>query len=192
MPTNPVPNVLVSAGFLLWAPIGTAVPTNTVLGGVFTDAWPAAWLELGATDEGKTFSYEISVEPIEVAEFLDPVRFETVSRQGSMAFALADYTLTNVQKVMNGGTLAVTGVAPNELSTFTPPDPGEEVRAMIGFESLDNTFRLVLHQTINGSTIESQFQKPPQKALLPAEFQMEIPVGSTAPFSMYAVSALRG
>lgn len=192
MPTNPVPTVLTGAGYLLWAPLGSTLPSNTVSGGVFTDPWDAAWIELGATDEGKTFSYETTIEPIEVAEFFDPVRFETVSRQGSLAFALADYTLSNYEKVFNGGSLTVSGIAPDELSTYEPPDPGEEVRAMLGFESLDNTYRLVLHQVINGSNVESAFQKPPQKALLPAEFRMELPVGSSKPWTAYAVTDVRG
>lgn len=192
MPSNPVPTVLTGAGFLLWAPLGSTIPSNEISGGVFTDEWPTAWVELGATDEGKTLSYETSIEAIEVAEFLDPIRWETTSRQGSMAFALADYTLSNYEKVFNGGALTVSGSAPDELATYEPPDPGEEVRAMLGFESLDNTFRLILHQVINGSNVESAFQKPPQKALLPAEFRMEIPSGSTKPFTAYGVNDVRG
>lgn len=139
MPANPVPTLLTGAGFLLYAPLGSILPTNTIAGGVFTDPWDAAWIELGATDEGKTFTYETSIEAIEVAEFLDPVRYETVSRTGTFAFALADYALSNFERVFNGGALTITGIAPDQLATYEPPDPGEEVRAMLGFESLDNT-----------------------------------------------------
>ena len=43
------PNVLTDPGYLFIAPLLTTLPTNTVAGGVFTDAWPVAWLPLGAT-----------------------------------------------------------------------------------------------------------------------------------------------
>ena len=190
-PTNPSPKVMVDAGFLFWAPLGSALPTNTVAGSVFTDDWPVAWLPMGATEEGKTFANEISVEPITVAEFLDPLEYRTTERTSSLAFACADYTLATMERVFNGGALeVVSGTGATLLSSFEPPDPGEEIRAMLGFESLDNTFRLICRQTINSGSIESQFAKAPQKALLPATFNLEKPAGAK-PWIAFAAGAER-
>jgi hypothetical protein len=44
MPTMPIPNLLTDPGFLFSAPLGTALPTHTVAGSKFTDAWAAAWV----------------------------------------------------------------------------------------------------------------------------------------------------
>ena len=88
-PATATPNVLTDPGYLLIAPLSTAVPTNTVAGSVFTDAWNVAWINLGATTEGSTFSYSSTVEPIRVAELFDPISYRTTERAGTIAFNLA-------------------------------------------------------------------------------------------------------
>lgn len=188
MPSTAVPNILTDPGYLLVAPLSSTVPTNTVTGGVFTDSWDAAWISLGATEEGSTFSYNTTVEPISVAEFFDPISYRTTERAGSIAFNLADFTLSNYRRAMNGGVAALaatSGTGATALGTLEPPDPGEEVRSMIGWESLDNTLRVVCYQTIQGGEISSAFQKAPSKALIPCTFQMEVP-SSGKPFTMWS------
>src|SRR5688572_29213817 len=98
------PAVLTDPGYLFIAPLLSTLPTNTVAGSVFTDAWAAAWLPLGATEEGSTFSYETTVEPITVAEFFDPISYRTTGRAGSIAFNLANFGLSNYRRALNGGT----------------------------------------------------------------------------------------
>lgn len=193
MPTTAVPNVLVDPGYLFVAPLASTLPTNTVVGGVFTDAWPAAWLSLGATEEGSTFTYSSTVEPISVAEYFDPISYRTTERSGSIAFNLADWTLTNYRRAVNGGVAALTatsGTGDTTLGTLEPPEPGDEVRCMIGWESLDNTVRLVAHQTIQGGEVSSAFQRAPDKALIPCTFQMEVPSGGK-PWALYSAGADR-
>lgn len=187
------PNLLVNPGFLWLAPVGTAAPANTVSGGVFTDVVPAAWLPLGATQEGSTFTYGTDVEGIEVAEFLDPVRYETVSRAGSMAFALASFTLSNYRRALNGGVAALvptSGTGATALYTVEPPEPGQEVRAAVLWESTDSTVRVLIRQALQGGEIETQFQKAPDYAAIPCTFNVEIPtVGK--PFSIYGAGDTR-
>lgn len=191
MPSTATPNILTDAGYLFWAPLASALPTNTVSGSKFTDAWPVAWISLGATEEGSTFSYEVNVEAVTVAEFFDPITYRTTERSGAFAFSLADWTLANVKRVFNGGTLTVvSGTGATQLNKYTPPAAGAEVRAMIGWESLDNTVRLICHQTINSGTIETAFKKSPDKALLPCEFKLEKPAASE-PFELYTAGTSR-
>jgi hypothetical protein len=175
MPTMPIPNLLTDPGFLFSAPLGTALPTHTVAGSKFTDAWAAAWVPCGATEEGSTFSYSTTVEPIRVAELFDPVKYATTDRAGSMAFSLASWTLTNWQLAMNGGTFAlVSGTGATQLNRYTPAAPGNEVRRMLGWESLDGTVRIVAYQTINGGEVASAFRRAPDKALIPFTFNFEV------------------
>ena len=193
MPSTAVPNILTEPGYLLIAPLGSTIPTNTVVGGVFTDAWDAAWLDLGATEDGSQFDYTLDVEPCEVAEFLDPIEFFTTGRSGTIAFNLADFTLSNYNRALNGGVAALTatsGTGDTTLGTLEPPTPGSEVRAMIGWESLDSTMRLICHQTLQGGTISSAFKRAPDKALIPCTFNLEVPSGGQ-PFTMYSAGADR-
>lgn len=191
--TIPIPKLLTDPGTLMIAPLGSTVPTNTVAASVFNDAWDAAWLGLGATEEGSTFNYSITVEPVKVAEFFDPITHRTTDRAGSIGFALADWTLTNLRRAINGGTAALaatSGTGATTLGTLEPPAPGAEVRAMIGWESLDNTVRLICHQTISGGEISSAFNKAPSKALIACVFQMEVPSGGK-PWTAYTAGADR-
>ena len=192
MPTTATPNVLTDPGYLFWAPLGSSEPTNTVAGSKFTDAWPVAWLSLGATEDGSEFNYEINVEAVRAAEFLDPIKWATTERNGNISFTMVNWTLTNLKYAMNGGTLTlVSGTGATALNSYTPPTPGSEVRAMIGWESLDSTVRLVMYQAINSGTVTSSFKKAPDKAGIAAQFNFEVPSSGT-PWKAYTAGTARG
>lgn len=191
MPTTAVPNILTDPGYLFWAPIATTEPVNTVVASKFTDAWAVAWISLGATEDGSEFGYQINVEPIMVAEFFDPIKYATVSRAGKLSFALADYTLSNWKRAANGGTVTVvSGTGATTLNKWEPPDPGSEVRAMLGWESLGNDYRIIIRQALNGVEINSAFKKSPSFATIPCEFNFEVP-SAAKPFTMYTAGTLR-
>jgi hypothetical protein len=193
MPSVDVPNVLTDPGYLFIAPLGSTLPAFTVVGSKFTDAWPVAWLPLGATDEGSQFDYSTKVEPITVAEFFDPIAYATTERAGSIAFNLANFTLSNYRRAVNGGVAALaatSGSGATALGTLEPPEPGAEVRAMVGWESLDNTLRLICHQCIQGGEISSAFRRAPQKAVIPCSYMLEVPSGGK-PWTMKSAGAAR-
>lgn len=191
MPSTATPNLLQDPGYLFWAPLGSAVPTNTVAGSVFTDTWPVAWVNLGATEEGSEFATETSVEAVRVAELFDPVRYNTVDRTGRISFALADFTLANLKRAMNGGTLTVvSGTGATTLTKFTPPAAGAEVRSMIGWESLDATVRLICHQTLQGGSVAIANRRRPAKATIPTTFNLEKPTATEA-YELYAAGTAR-
>jgi hypothetical protein len=187
------PLLLTDPGYLFGAPLGTTEPTNTVAGSVFTDAWAAAWLPLGATVDGSTLAYQVNIEPISVAEFFDPIKFVTTSRVGSFAFSMADFDLHSVKRAFNGGMAAITpisGSGATALAKVEPPNPGSELRIMLGWESLDNTTRVIMRQCIQGGEVQMQLQKAPAFAAVPATFSFEVPASLT-PFSIYSAGAAR-
>lgn len=189
--TTATPNLLQEPGYLHWAPLGTALPTHTVAGSKFTDTWPAAWINLGATEDGSTFKSETKVEPVKVAEFFDPIKYVTTERSGSFSAALASYTFSNLAKAMNGAAnVIVSGTGATQLNKLTPPAPGSEVRCMIGWESLDATLRIVAYQTFQGGAVASDFKKAPAKALIAVEFMFEVPT-SGVPFEMWSAGTAR-
>jgi hypothetical protein len=187
------PSILTDPGFLLIAPLGSTVPSNTVAGSVFTDSWDVAWLSLGATEDGSELSYASTVAPINVAEFYDPISLRTTERHGTIAFSLANWTLTNYRRALNGGTAALTatsGSGATALYNMSPPTPGSEVRAMIGWESLDHTVRFVGYQCFSGGEIRTAFKKAPAVAAIPCTFNFEIP-SSGKPFDIWGAGATR-
>lgn len=190
-PAIATPNLLTDPGTLLWAPLGTSLPTHASTASKFSDSWPTGWLGLGATQEGSNFSYTSEVEPITVAEFFDPIRYATTERSGSFAFALADFTLTNLKRAMNGGVITTTGSGATSVNKWEPPDPGGEVRAMIGWESQDNTTRFIGYQCLNSGEIASAFQKAPAFAVIPFAWNFEIPAGGTKPFGFWTAGVSR-
>lgn len=193
MPETAVPKILTDPGYLFIAPLGTALPTNTVAGSVFTDPWAAAWIPLGATEDGSEFAYSSTIEPITVAELFDPIEYRTTGRAGRIAFNLADWTLSMYRRALNGGIAPLTptsGTGATTLGTLEPPDPGGEVRSMIGWESLDNTTRLIARQTIQGGEITTAFRRAPAKAVIPCTFQMETPAAAK-PWVLFAAGEER-
>ena len=192
-PSSVAVNVLSDPGYLWMAPLGTAEPTTVVAGGKFTDALPAAWVPLGATTEGSTFSYSTSIEAIRVAEYFDPIKYSTTERNGTIAFNLANFTLSNWKRALNGGVgaLTSTGTTGTELTTFEPPAPGSEVRVMLMWESTDSTVRLLVRQGIQGGEVSSAFQKAPSIAAIPCTFSMEIPSSGVQPFKMWGAGLTR-
>ena len=189
------PVILTDPGMLWIAPLATADPSNTVTGSVFTDDPAAAWIPLGATEDGTTFNYQTNVQPITVAEFFDPIKYATTDRSGSIAFNLSSFTLSNYQRALNGGIAALTatsGTGATSLFTFSPPTPGNEVRAMILWESTDRTLRIRCSQCIQGGTVSSAFKKAPDNAAIPCTFNMEIPAGGSTPFTMWSAGTTRG
>lgn len=193
MPTTAVPTVLTDPGYLFWAPPGTAAPANTAVASKFSDAWPVAFKSLGATEDGSEFNYETRVEAITVAEFFDPIKWSTTERSGNFAFNLADYTLSNLARAlnMNPSAITTTGATTTEVNKLTPAAPGAETRCMIGWESLDGTMRLLAYQTINGGTIKSAFKKAPSIAVIPCQFNFEVPA-SGVPFDIWGTVTRKG
>lgn len=196
--TTATPLLMTDPGFLFAAPLGTALPAagvgGTVAGSVFTDAWPAGWVNLGATEDGSEFSFSTTVEPIRVAEIFNPVQYAVTEQATSMAFSLANFTAHNYRRAMNAGTgnlTVVSGTTATTLSKLTPPTPAQIVRSMIGWESLDATVRLIGYQVINGGEIKSAFKRAPDKAVIPFEVNFEVPASPTVPFDFFIAGVTR-
>ena len=88
--------VVVGAGTLYAAPLGTTEPTSV------TGAW-TGWTSLGYTDTGSTFDITPKVSPVEVEEEYWPIRQAITSYEGSITFALAEATAQNLLLSLNAG-----------------------------------------------------------------------------------------
>lgn len=185
------PNILIGPGTLYAAPLLTAEPTNTVVGSVFTDAWAVAWIPVGATDDGTEIKISTKIEAVNVAEIFDPIQWVTTSREAAVSFALADVTVSNLKRLMNGGTVTtVSGTGATTLTSFTPPTPGSEVRLMLGWESTDKTVRFIAYQAFQGGDITLGMKKAPKNTTLPGDFKLEVPAAGN-PFKFYTAGTVR-
>ncbi len=168
-PTLPVPNYLADPGVLYYAPIGTALPLNTVAGSVFTDVWATAgpWVALGMTESGSDMTLALTASPIVAAERLEPLAYRSTDRQTHVSFMLKGFTASNLAKTLNGATTTVTGTGATTLTQIDPPTLGMEIRCMLGWESQDNTVRWVAFQILNSGSIKMGFVKVPATTTLP-------------------------
>src|SRR5206468_2825510 len=155
------PNLLTDPGALYYAILGTTLPTNTVVGGVFTDSWPVAWISPGMTADGTEFHATTTSTPITAAEAIDPIAYRTTDRSTTLNF-----TATNVALALNGGPKAVTGSTGTTLTQVSPPAPGQEIRYMWGWESVNKDVRLIGYQGFNSGDLSVMLKKAPSTASL--------------------------
>lgn len=193
MPAMIVPKNALSfgAGYLLRAPLGSTLPSNTVAGSVFTDAWPAAWNLWGVTKEGHTLNLNIDTDAVEAAEYVDPLLNVTTGRTISVEAEMMQINLTTFKSAFNGGTLSTSGSGATLLSSYTLPAIGAEVRQFIGWESVDNTERWWGLQCFQTGSVGIQRKRGADNATLPLTFTME-PDASSQPIYFFSAGTLRG
>jgi hypothetical protein len=189
--TVPKTPLAIGPGYLYYAPPSSAMPANTVVGSVFTDAWPGAWLPWGVTREGHEFQYNVETDTIQAAEYFDPLVIVTTGRAAQIAFEVMVISATTMKRALNGGTAATSGAGTTLLTTVTPPAAGAEARAMVGWESQDSTERLIMEQAFNAGTLTIARRKGADNAGISLEFHAELPA-SGFPFISYYAGAARG
>jgi hypothetical protein len=188
--TYPPTNLLTDAGFLLWAPGGTALPANTVVGGVFTDPWPVAWIPLGMTTTGSKIDDNATTSEIESAESYYPLAYRTTKRAAAVSFNLMNFTATNLARALNGATTTVTGTTTTTLTQVDAPNPVNEIPCMIGYESLDGTVRWIGRQVRNSGNLSVALAKAPSTADIPWAANLEKPA-SAQPYSWFTAGTAR-
>jgi hypothetical protein len=191
-PTIVRPQLQGDPGFLYYAPLGTTMPTMSVTGSVYTDVWTAPWVWLGVSTTGSVWHYNITTAAVNGAEILDDLQYRTTGRTSSVAFNLMSYTATNLAIALNGATKTVTGSTTTTSTKVTPPLPGQEVRFMLGWESLDATVRKVAYQCINSGDIAETFAKAPATTDIPFTVNCEIPASPVVPFETWFAGVNRG
>jgi hypothetical protein len=186
------PNLIRDPGYLFWAPVGSTEPSHVAAASKFTDAWPVAWIPLGATQEGTQFTWNSPLEPIYAAEFLNPITYAPAEQSGNIAFGLLDFTLNSLKRAMNGGAISVvSGTGATEVSKFEAPEPADIVRCMIGWESLDNSIRIIGRQCLNAGEVNAAFRKGTDVGIIPCEFNFERPVSAKS-WTIYGTSTRKG
>jgi hypothetical protein len=172
-------------GILYRFVIGTTIPTMAATAGQFSDAWPAAYVPVGVTRDGSTFSYETTSEDIVVAEYLDPLDTVETGRNIGVAFDLARILDASYKLAFNGGsTTTVSGTGATLVSKFNLPTLGNSVKTGIAWESQDGTQRFFFYECLQSGNISWSNSKAPNYQSLPLTFKVTQP-NTGDPFNPY-------
>lgn len=192
--TMGTPLILTDPGFLFTADLASTLPPMVAAGSSYdADVWPVAWKAVGPTEDGSQFNYEMTVEPITVAELFNAVAYSPTGVTISLGFTMVDFTLHNWARAMNAPATNITTVAGTGAtlsSKLAPPTPSQIKRRMVGWESLDHTLRLIGYQCLQGGQIQASMQKAPAKAGIATTWNFEQPAAGDA-FNFWAAGTGR-
>lgn len=195
-------SIEIGAGTLYAAPLGTTEPTAV------TGAWPSGWVPLGYTDSGNTWTYTPATSPVTVAEELLPVKNATTGVTATAAFSLAEATARNMILALNAGVgtpgsgtglvSGTTGTNGDGSIWVEPPVLGNEVRIMLGWDSLPeaatsgtNPFgRAIWRQCFQTGALTKTRQSGANKVLITCTFSLEKPFTGFNPFREIYPAAL--
>lgn len=160
-------NVQVGPGRIYVAPIGTTDPTDS------STALPSAWRAVGYTEDGSEFQTETTSEAVEVAEELDPIRYENTRRLSGFVFSMAESTGKNLALALNQGANVTTS------GVVSPVAVGSEVRVKIVWDSDEtagaSNSRLLIRQAYQSGQTTIAHRKAPAKKLIAVNFRAEKP-----------------
>jgi len=171
-------------GYLHTSPLGAVEPVDLVT------AWNVVdpnWIGLGYTGNGSEFNYQLQTGEVHVAEELDPITNTPTGRTSSVTFDLAQLTATNLQIAHNGGTIT----QGQDVVIFEPPDLGEEVRAMLGWESEDHTERWIWRQALMNGALKITRTKGSSNATIACTFTLEKPATGAKLYKAILAAPLR-
>lgn len=164
-------------GKIYAGPVGTTEPTD------LTTALNAAWLYVGYTDAGHTFTSTRGYENIEVAETLLPLRKVATSLDEQLEFAFAEITAKNLQRALNGATIAASGTGPTSIDKVEPLAFGAtETRIALLWEADNQSERFVFRKCLQTGPIAVARQRGATKATIPVTFSLEQPDGGLRPW----------
>lgn len=174
MPATPVnaDTMQIGAGWLYIGDVGSTEPTD------LTTAWDADFVKIGYTEEGHTFTYDLTLEGIYVAEEIEPVRYENARLAMMVEFAMAEITATNLKRAMNGGTITTTA---NDATVTPPSATAAPTYKALGWESFDAQERIVWRKCVQAKPVAIARKKAPAYATMPVGFQV-VKVAGSAPF----------
>ena len=116
-----------------------------------TASLDAAYSDVGfVSEEGASFTDSQSTDDIRVWQSFYPVRTFVTEKTSSLEFVCKQFDPESVGLALGGGTVTVTGTAPNEIATYVPPAPEDiDYRSLVlTWEDGGNDFRLVFPRGI--------------------------------------------
>jgi hypothetical protein len=150
------------------------------------DPDPADWAELGyVTTDGITLSFTREVTEIYAMQSIEPVRVIATKMPKTVGFAMMQEGADQLILALGGGTVTASGVAPDVVYKYVPPDASVlDERAMI-VQMLDGTneYRWNYKRTQNREGGEHKYLRE-DAATFPVTMQVLAPTDESEPFYM--------
>ena len=147
---------------------------------------PTDWDELGyVTTDGVTLGFSREVTEIYAMQSLEPVRVIATKVPKTVGFSMMQEGRSQLILALGGGTFTESGVAPDVVYKFEPPDASViDERAMI-VQMLDGTneYRWYYKRTQNREGVEHKYVRE-DAATFPVSMQVLAPTDESKPFYM--------
>lgn len=171
-------------GTLFYSNPGTSGPDLTVVGSLFTvNAW-TGWTQWGITKDGSEWTYDLNQDPIQAAEYIDDIDQVTTGRTVTVKFEVMNMTAALMVRALNRPVPVTSGAGTTLLTTVTPPDLGLEQYAQIGWQSQDDTERIVAFNAFQIGSLSVSRKKGADVATMALEFKF-FPDASGKPYYHY-------
>lgn len=125
-----VDQITLGGGILYVANYGEPFPTDLT-------ATPAGnWVAMGYTEGGAVLDISTTTTEAKVDELFYAVAEVVTGQSASLSATVAQFTMENLQRALNGGTITVSG-GPPQTRLFKPPSPSG-IAAFAGLFVFDN------------------------------------------------------
>ncbi len=144
------------------------------------------WIDLGyVTTDGVTWNFGRETTDIEAMQSFDPIRTITTKTPKTLAFAVMEAGRDQFAIALGGGTWTSTGVAPDVVYKFIPPEPGEPAEKAAVVEMIDGTnkYRWCLKRITQKEAVEYKYTRD-AAATMPVTLSMLAAPDGTEPFYM--------
>lgn len=179
-----VTNLIQGPAALYHGWFGTAIdPANSMIND--TPSGASGWNDCGGTQDGVTLSVSHDWSELEVDQIIDVPGRRLTKRDIQVQSNLAEGTIENMVRVMNGGTSATgTGVKtwePDMDNSAVNPDYSAIL--VDGIADNSRRRRVILRKTLQVENVESAYKKDSQW-VLPANFATHYVDASTPPIKV--------
>jgi hypothetical protein len=170
-------NLLVTAGVATWTePVtgvaGAGVPPTSIASGVYPVAWPAAWKQVGYTDDGIDLAYTPTVKDINVDETPTAVAKLLTAEKAVISAKLAEATLLNLSRSISAAKFADDTAAARSISVKI--GTGNLSYVMVGIQAPapgTNLVRIiVMYKAICQAAVNLKMQRK-DKVVIPVQFE---------------------
>lgn len=167
-------------GKIYAAPFGTAVPTS------LSSTLDPAFILLGNTVDGSTFTYQIQTADLMIEESYVATAVAATGVTETLAFNLADYTANHLNAAFNNGIVA----SPSGNASVTAPALNNETRLSIVWVSDDGLERWYWRKCINTGSVALARRKAPNVTTIAFNMRVEDPLGGLTRWDGFLDSTL--
>lgn len=132
-----------------------------------------AWVDLGYTESGVTFTNGLTSSPLMVDEEYYRLTTLVTDKTAQVSFSLAQITAKNLQVAFAGGVIT-TGTGDVQ---YEPPLAGLETRTMLAWTSVLNDEAYLFRQAFQSGSVATARHKGVPPAVMPVTFELEKPTG---------------